>query len=37
MVDLRTKSFPVVDRDGVVVGMIAREDIARAVLKSTGA
>lgn len=37
MVDLRTKSFPVVNQDGTVVGMIAREDIARAVLKSTGA
>ena len=36
MVDLRMKSFPVVTPDGVVVGMIAREDIARAVLKSTG-
>lgn len=37
MVDLRTKSLPVVNQDGAVVGMIAREDIARAVLKSTGA
>jgi|ERR1035437_3707517 CBS domain-containing protein len=37
MVDLRTKSFPVVNQDGAVVGIIAREDIARSVLKSTGA
>ena len=37
MVDLRMKSFPVVNQDGAVVGMIAREDISRAVLKSTGA
>ena len=37
MVDLRMKSFPVVTQDGAVAGMIAREDIARAVLKSTGA
>lgn len=37
MVDLRTKSFPVVNGDGALVGMIAREDIARAVLKSNEA
>ena len=35
MVDLRMKSFPVVNSDGALVGMIAREDIARAVLKSS--
>lgn len=34
MVDLRTKSFPVVNQAGAVVGMIAREDLARALLKS---
>jgi CBS-domain-containing membrane protein len=37
MVDLRTKSFPVVNQDGAVVGMIAREDVARALRQSTGA
>lgn len=37
MVDLRTKSFPVVNHQGALVGMIAREDIARAVLKGTAA
>jgi CBS domain-containing protein len=31
MVDLRTKAFPVVNASGMVVGMIAREDIARAL------
>ena len=35
MIDLRLKSFPVVNGDGAVVGMVAREDIARAVLKSS--
>jgi len=35
MVDLRTKGFPVVDANGAVVGMIAREDIARALRNST--
>jgi CBS domain-containing protein len=35
MVDLRTKAFPVVDADGSVIGMIAREDIARALRNST--
>ena len=35
MVDLRTKAFPVVDAAGAVVGMIAREDIARALRRST--
>jgi len=35
MVDLRTKGFPVVDTSGSVIGMIAREDIARALRNST--
>ena len=35
MVDLRTKGFPVVDAGGSVIGMIAREDIARALRNST--
>jgi CBS-domain-containing membrane protein len=36
MVDLRTKSFPVIDGKGALVGVIAREDIARALRQSTG-
>jgi CBS domain-containing protein len=36
MVDLQRQSFPVVTQDGVVVGMIARQDIACAVRKSAG-
>ncbi len=37
MVDLRTKGFPVVDAAGAVVGMIAREDISRALRNSATA
>ncbi|MBI4517517.1 MAG: CBS domain-containing protein [Deltaproteobacteria bacterium] len=36
MVDLRTKAFPVVDAGGKLVGMVAREDIARALCQSIG-
>lgn len=31
MVNLRARSFPVMDRDGQLVGMISREDIMRAL------
>jgi CBS-domain-containing membrane protein len=31
MVDLRARSFPVVDDDGALAGMISREDIMRAL------
>ena len=36
MVDLRSKAFPVVDDDQRVVGVIAREDILRALRDATG-
>lgn len=35
MVDLRARSFPVVDRDGHLVGIISREDIMRGLHDST--
>jgi CBS domain-containing protein len=31
MVSLKSRSFPVIDRDGQLVGMISREDIMRAL------
>lgn len=37
MVDLRTKGFPVVDEDQRVVGVIAREDLLRALRDATSA
>ncbi len=37
MVDLRMKSFPVVNQAGAVVGVIAREDLARTLLQGTAA
>jgi CBS-domain-containing membrane protein len=36
MVDLRSRSFPVVDQRKDLVGMIAREDIMRALQEATG-
>jgi CBS-domain-containing membrane protein len=35
MVDLRSRSFPVVDQKQALVGMIAREDIMRALQEAT--
>lgn len=35
MVNLKARSFPVVDPDGQLVGMIAREDIMRALKEAT--
>lgn len=35
MVSLRARSFPVLDRDRRLVGMISREDIMRALRNST--
>jgi predicted transcriptional regulator len=35
MVDLRSRSFPVVDQGKDLVGMIAREDIMRALQEAT--
>ncbi|MBK1734336.1 histidine kinase [Halorhodospira abdelmalekii] len=35
MVDMRTKSFPVVDEEGRIRGMIAREDLLRALRDAT--
>lgn len=37
MVNLKTRSFPVVARDGHLVGIIAREDIMRALKEATRA
>ena len=37
MVDLRSRSFPVVDQKKGLVGMIAREDIMRALQEATSA
>ncbi len=36
MVDLRTKSFPVVSGDRRVVGIISREDVIRALRRAVG-
>ncbi len=36
MVDMRTKGFPVVDDEGRVVGVIAREDLLGALRDATG-
>ena len=36
MVDLKARSFPVIDRDGTLVGIIAREDIMRALKTTVG-
>jgi CBS domain-containing protein len=35
MVSLRTRSFPVVDADGRLAGMISREDVMRALREAT--
>ena len=35
MVERRARSFPVVDRDGVLVGVISRDDIMRALKNAT--
>jgi CBS domain-containing protein len=37
MVSLKSRSFPVLDSDRQLVGMISREDIMRALKESTGA
>jgi CBS domain-containing protein len=37
MVNLKARSFPVVAPDGHLVGMIAREDIMRALKETTRA
>jgi CBS domain-containing protein len=34
MVATRNKSFPVVDEDGRLVGMVAREDVMRALRRA---
>lgn len=36
VVDMRTKSFPVVDEQGRIAGVIAREDLLRALRDATG-
>jgi CBS domain-containing protein len=35
MVSLKTRSFPVIDRAGLLVGIISREDVMRALREAT--
>jgi CBS domain-containing protein len=35
MVDLKTRSFPVLDSDRQLAGMISREDVMRALREAT--